>query len=279
MAKPDAKVVDDDTKTTEEDLRKLKYGEDEVETSQEADETSETEETEEDSEEVSEEEGKTDDSQDEETEEESDDDSDEESSEFVKEFPNIKGDTIEEYTRELEKTQRLSQQEGKRLSDELKKVQSAGTTTEETQEVDTSDPVKLYMNQKMQEEIDTAFSEFKQHYPQADADTNPVEYEKFTREVAILSRTILESEGRLANPRDLYKRAAVILDWEPVDKVDNKDKLNIALKGQAAVSKTTSSAKTPKKSKVTDQMVALNRVMYPDKTDAEIRTELEPYVK
>jgi hypothetical protein len=70
------------------------------------------------------------------------------------------------------------------------------------------------------------------------------------------------------------------LGWEPADKVSDKEKLSMALKDSASVTKTSSaSAKTPTKSKVTDQMVAVNRAMYPGKTDAQIREELEPYVK
>lgn len=269
MAK-NAKVADDDTEVSEDMVSELKKAKDDVETSQEADEPTEAEESEDESEETSEEEGKTDDSQEEET-EDSESESDEESSEFVKEFPNIKGDTLEDYTRELERTLQLSNTEGKRLSDELKKK----SDTEEP-EIDISDPVSLFMKQKMDEEITQAFTDFSKHFPQV---TDANEYNKFTQEVSTLSQTILNSQKRLASPKELYSKAAVILGWEPQDSVSGKDKLNVALKDKAAISKTSSATKKSSKSKVTDQMIAFNRMIYPNKSDAEIREELEPYVK
>jgi hypothetical protein len=97
-------VVDDDKQVTEEDLRDLKYGNDEVETSKEADETDDTDEPEEDSEEAGDEDGQTDDEATDESEETDQPESADDSAEYVKEFPQIKGDTLEEYTRNLEKS-------------------------------------------------------------------------------------------------------------------------------------------------------------------------------
>ena len=268
MAKPDKGA--DDPKVTDEAIEDLKKAKDEVETSQEADETSKTEEDQEESEETSEEEGKTDDSQDEETEEES-----EESSEFVKEFPNIKGDTLEEYARELEKTQRLSEQEGKRLSNELKALQTKAPETESEEDTGPVDPRLLYVDKLVNDDVQTQFAEFKKQYPQLD---DPLEYDKFEAEAASLNSYYVENKKQILTAKELYPKVANILGWEP-NIVDSKDKLNIALKDKAAVSKTTSSTKTPSKSKVTDQMVAVNRLMYPNKTDAEIIKELEPHVK
>ena len=82
----------------------------------------------------------------------------------------------------------------------------------------------------------------------------------------------------MAPPKELYAKSAVILGWEKQSSTDSKDKLDMALKNNAATSKTTSVTKTTPKSKVPDAMVAANRLMYPNKSDAEIRTELEPYV-
>lgn len=271
----DTPVVDDDKPVTAEDLHNLKYGEGDVETSKEADEASEPEENETEPTETSAEDGQTADQATEETDETDTPESD--SSEYVKEFPNIKGDSLEDYARGLEQAYKNSTTEALRLKGELDKKPVAATEIAETEEIDTSDPVTLFMKQKMDEEINEAFSSFQKTYPQAVPGTP--EYSQFVTEVGVLSKTILESQKRLASPKELYAKAAVILGWESDNKVDNKDKLGIALKGQAGSSKTTSTIKTPKKSKVTDQMVAVNRMMYPNKTDAEIREELEPYVK
>lgn len=266
-------VVDDDKAVTEADLRDLKYSTDDVETSDEADEASEGEENEDDTEEAGEEEDNTDDSQEEDT-----DDSDEtetDSSDFVKEFKNIKGDTPEEYARNLEEAYKNSTAEALRLKNlaDAPKDSEVGTLDE----VDISDPVSLYMKQKMNEDITAQFSDFSKRFPQVQ-DTS--KYSDFTREVSTLSQTILSSQKRLASPKELYEKAAIILGWTPEDAPPtSKDKLNIALKDTAATSKTTSAGKKgAPKSKVTDQMLAANRLMYPGKTDAEIREELEPYI-
>lgn len=252
----------DDSKTTEEDLRNLKYGDAGVENSKEQDEPAGTEETAEESD-KSEEDGQTEDQ----TEEESQDDS-----QFVKELPNIGGNTVEEYARNLEKAYQNSTTEALRL----KGLADQAQKTEDKEEIDISNPLNLYAKQKMDEEIKTAFTSFSKDYSQVN---DPAEYNKFTSKVAILSRTIMESESRLASPEELYSTAAVILGWDKESAPTNKEKIGMAVKNTAAVSKTSSAVKQTSKSKVTDEMIAVNRTMYPGKTDAQIREELEPYVK
>lgn len=282
----DPNVADDDRQVTEEDLRDLKYGSDDVETSQEEDETTDSNETDEDTEEAGEEDGQTDDqAEDEETEDDAETESDEEPSEFVKEFPNIKGETLDEYARGLETAYKNSTAEALRLKKLVEQGQQADQDTtgkvgdvDDKQQADLSDPINLYMKQKMDEEISAAYTDFAKQFDQVH---DQHEYGRFTNTVAQLSQTILQTEQRLAPPRELYSKAAVILGWQPNDAVDSKDKLRIAVKNRTAVSRTSSASKgkVAKKSKVTDQMIAANRLMYPDKTDAQIREELEPYVQ
>ncbi len=250
-------TTDTSTTVTDEDFKKLKE-EAEVEDSKESDETAETE-TEEESEEAGDE-SETEESQDE--------------SSFVKEFPNIKGDTPEEYAKNLEAAYRNSSSEALRLK---KLTEEATKDDEATEEVDLSNPISLYMKQKMDEEITTAFDDFKKSYPTVN---DPNEYSRFTQEVAVLSQTILASQKRLAPPKELYAKAAVILGWDAEDKVNDKEKLDAAVKDRAATSKTASATKTKaKQSKVTDTQVLLFKKLNPmsTKTDAEIREELEPF--
>lgn len=268
-------VVDDDKEVTEQDLRDLKYGTDGVEDSNESDETDGTEETDDTDAEAGDDDGQTDDdATDDESEDDSTDDSTDDTSDFVKEFPNIKGDTPEEYAKNLEAAYKNSTAEFQRLRSEATTDDSDDSDTTAT--VDTSDPISLYMKQKMDDEIQTAFTDFGKDYTQVNDQT---EYNKFTVKVAALSQTILQTEKRLASPTELYKMAAVILGWEPQSKPNGKEKLSMALKDKAASSKSSSSnGKTVPKSKVTDAMIKVNRMMYPGKSDDDIRKELEPYV-
>ena len=274
-AKVAPKVVDDDKEVdAEELLRESKYGKDEVESSKESDETPEAEEPEEELAETSDDEGQTDEVATEESEEE--ETSDEETS-FVKEFSGIAGDTEEEYRKNLELAYRNSTGEALRLKAELDKTETTDQT-EATEEIDLSDPLRLWAKQNLDEALKSAYADFSAHYAQV---TDPVEYQRFTRTVAQLSRTIMDSEQRLAPPKELYAKAAVILDWQPNDKVDDKDKLDNALKDRAASSKTVSATKSKaKQSRVTDAEIAIAKQTWAaGKTDTEIRTELEPYVK
>ena len=257
------KVADDDKEVTEDDLRALKYGEDGVEASKETDETDESQETGEESEET-------------ETEAETSDETEEQSEEsFVKEFPQIKGDTPEEYAKNLEKAYQESTKEALRL----KGIADAPKITEEETKDDESrpaTPLDMWAQQELDKKITTAYADFSKEYTQVE---DPGQYAVFTKRVAVLSKTIFADEGRLAEPSELYSTAALSLGWDKLSTPTSKEKLDMALKDKGATSKPTASgAKSSSKSKVTDAMIKVNRMMYPDKTDAQIREELEPYV-
>lgn len=269
-------VIEDDKQVTEDDLRALKYPEDGVDGETQDDTDGTADETTDESDETSDETAQSDD-------EATDESQDSEA--FTKKFDNIQGETPEEYARNLEIAYQNSTAEALRLKGLAETQQARGATEavtnvadvieeDATAEVDVNDPVALYMKQKMDEEITSAYTSFSKDYPQvADAPN----YTKFTKTVAQLSRTIVDSEKRLAPPSELYSKAAVILGWEK-DTVTEADKLSAAVKNNAASGKTSSATKPIPKSKVSDAMIAANRRMYPNKTDTEIRTELEEYV-
>ena len=268
----DESAVDDSKTTDEEDLRALKYPKDDVEPSKEEDETSEEEDSQEESEEV----------EDEETSEEvgasdqEDEDSEDETEEtptFVKQFPNIKGDTPEEYLKNLEESYKHSTTEALRL----KQLSEVGKS-EDDEETSTGvvDPRLLYLDRIVEEDITKTYASFRKEYPQVD---DPAEYEKFTTEVENLASYFINSKGTAATAKELYPKAAAILGWQK-QAIDSKDKLGMALKNKAASTKTTSSTKPKaKQSKVSDKEVQMFRLMNPDTdlTDAKIREELEPF--
>lgn len=252
--------VSDEDQTTEDDLRDLKYDEEGVERSKETDEPTEGEAETKDTEEV----------------EEEADDQGAEAESFVKEFPNIKGDTPEEYARNLEKAYQNSTKEALRLKglQEAPKI----TSTEDEGEADqkTTTPLELWAQQELNKKITKAYTNFSKEYPQVE---EKADYDKFTRRVSALSKTILSDEGRLEEPATLYRMAAASLGWKSEGEPTEKEKLGMALKEKGASSKPgASGAKPSTKSKVTDGMIKASKMMYPGKTDAEIREELEPYI-
>lgn len=147
------------------------------------------------------------------------------------------------------------------------------TTPVATDEVQLT-PEQLYIKQKQDEEIADAFATITKNYPQV---ADPAEYKKFTDMAQVFGRTILDAEKRLATPKELYTKTVIALGWT---QDDSAEKLGAALKDGAASPRVSSGSPSPKKaSKVSDAQLAFNRKVYPGKTDAEIREELEPYIQ
>lgn len=279
---PTPPVEDDDKPVTEDDLRALKYPDEDVDPPKEEDEPSEDDEPADDPDEP-------DDEPDDPVDEPAADEPDnpDEPAAFVKEFPNIKGDTPEEYAKNLEISYRNSTGEALRLKDELDKNQPAPPVAPPTQPpAEGASPApksaaELYADKQLNKEITAAYDVVKENYPQV---SEPDKYAQFTAKVAVFSRTILETENRLADPSELYDMATTSLGWKKKDDdapLDDKDKLAMAAKDSAASSKTTSGPTPPKPKtpKVSEAQLKLNRKMYPGKTDKEIIEELTPYLK
>lgn len=160
----------------------------------------------------------------------------------------------------------------KKENDEFKANQTPPPTVEPAGEELTPD--QLYIRQKRDEEISTAFSKIQKNYPQVQ---DKPEYDKFKVMAATVGKNIVDAEKRLPSPTEVYDKTVILLGWT---KDDSKEQLGAALKDGAASPRTSSGAPTPSStSKVTDAMIVANRKMYPDKSDAEIREELEPHIQ
>lgn len=273
----DTQVADDNLDVSEEGLAAAKAEAAGVETSNEEDETPGTEENagEESTEDAGENDGQTDDDTTEESSEE------EEEPKFVKKFPQIKGDTFEDYAKNLEEAYDNSTAEYHRLRESQNQNEAAPSAGEESGEDRTSgtisptDPLSLYAKQKMDEEIDIAYTDFRKDFPQV---TDKSNYDAFTREVQVMSKTIMESQGRLASPKELYNKAAIALGWERQPTVDSKEKLTMALKDKSGSSKASGISKgAPKQPKISEAEIQANMKMYPAKTRQQIIKELTPY--
>lgn len=270
---PDDKdpVIDDDKPVTEDDLRDLKYGKGDVETPSGEDETATD--ADEPAETSKETEGE-DNPKDDPAADEEDDKS--EPPAFVKEFPNIKGDTPEEYAKNLEIAYGKSYEEIKRIKDAAKPPSTTADPPEDEEPVPANlTPSDLYIKQKLDKEIAEAWTDFKKDYDQI---TDETELDKFRRRVTTLSKAIIQDEGRLAEPAEVYNTAAISLGWKKTSEPTEEEALKMRLKDKAANSRTSSNtAKPPKSPKISEAEMAVNRKMYPGKSDAEIIKELEEY--
>lgn len=282
----DEQGADNADQDAEDILRSSKYPKDEVETSKEEDETSNGEETEEDTEADGEADGQTDDEAegDKDSEEESKEEDSEDEDLFVKKFPNIKGENLPEYTKTLEEAYENSTSEAMKWKKRAEAAEAKlgsddkdSDKKDDEQVIDTADPLKMWAQQNLDKEVSEAYDDFVKIYPQATEEAN---YEKFKEEVATLSQTILTRQKRLASPRELYTKAAVILGWKATETQPTKgERLKSALKDGAAIPKTTSGTKKSPKSNVTEGQIAVYRKLNPNdkKSDADIRKELEEY--
>lgn len=263
-----------DDAVTDEDLKNLKYGKDGVEDSNESDEPTdadddttqddaETQDFEDESQEESEETGE------EEEEEQSDDPA------FTKKFQNIKGDTPEEYAKNLELAYENSTAEYHKLRDQYitpKKEDDESETTEQ------QDIVTTFVKSELDKRIQADYAAFKKDYSQVD---DPVQYDAFIKTVGQFRDVIMTSEQRLPEPAELYTKAAAALGWQKQEPLDKNDKVAMAVRDGAAMSKTGgTSAKPTPKSKVTPQHIAAYRAVNPSdsRSDADIRKELEPHI-
>lgn len=166
-----------------------------------------------------------------------------------------------------------STKEALRLKGELDKATPEPPVTS-VPEGSTLTPDQLYIKQKQDEEIATAFADVTKNYSQV---KDPEEYKKFTAMANTFGKAILDAEGRLATPKELYSKTVIALGWT-ID--DSKEQLGAALKDGAGSPRISSGAgQGPDTSKVTPAMISANRKMYPGKTDAQIREELEDYVQ
>jgi len=163
----------------------------------------------------------------------------------------------------------------KKENDELKKVSTPPVI--DTPSVTTDDvtltPEQLYIKQKQDEETAEAFGKVQEDYPQV---KDKAEYDRFVAMAQTVGKNIVDAEKRLPPPKEVYAKTVVLLGWTADDKAE---KLGAALKDGAASPRVSSGSSQPTTSKVTDAMIAANRKMYPGKSDAEIREELEPYIQ
>lgn len=255
----------DDKPVTAADLAASKANAEEVESesSDESEETTEEETSETGSEDTGEEDGQTDDQT---TEEEQSD------STFTKKFQNIKGETPEEYARNLEVAYDNSFAELKRI----RESQTTETESSDDKPKKPVDPVLAYAAQKMQEDITRDISEFSKEYPQMQ---DEAERKKVDKRIGIISKTIQEDEGRIPSMRECLDVAAAMFKWQPNSTSDKSEQIGAAVKNGAASTKTNSSKKQTPVSKVTDKQIALARQTWGvGKSDAEIRKELEVHV-
>lgn len=212
-----------------------------------------------------------------------------EASTFTKQFPNLKGDTPEEYLTELEKTHDLSFKEALRLNEENKQLRAQLTQPTQQQapaptqpEVPTAppapvpqtytDPALQYAKTMQTRDMMSAFDDFKTKYPQA---TDQADFDRFTKASDGVAAALTSALGRTPTYSELFPAIAGSLGWAPSN--PTKD---AAIKDNASSQRTTGSQSptAPRKAKVSDAQVDAYLKMYTSKTREEAVKELSEVI-
>lgn len=195
---------------------------------------------------------------------EGEDDSEEEEAEpeFDKAFKNIKGDTPQEYIKNLEESYRKSSQEGKLNHQKAKENQERidritsviaknpeiakviADASDDTEISLTVDPALLHARQDMENKMEKDYNSFVDSHPELE--TDPELQEKVLDEVKIFGDAA-RKKGKILGMDEALRKAWISLG---LDKEDSKEKIVTKAKETASKPKTNngnkkSSGKTP----------------------------------
>lgn len=218
---------------------------------------------------------------------------------FTKQFPNLKGETAEEYLPELEKAYDNSFKEALRLNQLIKDNEAAVTQAKQilaqaqvpvsqapaSPDVPTvpqapalaaidEHPAIRYAKAKQTEDMLAAFDDFKKQYPQA---TDSDSFDQFTKASDGISVALTSALGRQPTYKELFPAIAGSLGWQPTVSTAKRD---AAIKENTASSRVpgTQSATRPKPQKVSEQQVDAYLKMFTSKTREDAIKELSEVV-
>lgn len=223
---------------------------------------------------------------------------------FTKQFPNLKGESLEEYVPELEKAYDNSFKEALRLNQIIKdnadKVAEANRIIAQAQQGAPTNPVLPppadnpnpnptvpppaaslsespeieWIRNERRRVMMTAFDDFKAQYPQV---LDAKEFERFRLATDGVKAALVATEGREPTDAEIFESTARTFGWQPAVKEDRK---NAVIKENASSTRSSSgqSKPAPKKSKISDDQVDAYLRMFTGKTREEAVKELEAVV-
>jgi len=209
---------------------------------------------------------------------------------FTKQFPNLKGETPEEYLPELEKAYDNSFKEALRLNKELK--DNAAIVEQAKQIVANAEkpadpanppvnpalaaidehPAIQYAKAKQTEDMLADFDDFKKQYPQA---TDQQNFDALTKASDGINLALTSTLGRKPTYKELFPAIARSLGWQPTDVKKDATIRENASSGRTQGSQ---SPATTKPAKVSDNQVDAYMKMFTSKTREEAIKELSEVV-
>jgi len=223
---------------------------------------------------------------------ESDDSEGEEDSEeqtFERRYKQFKGETLEEYVKNLEEGYSNSSAEAVRMNRELKRLREeklstiANTDTDDKEEPKKQeDPALIYARQKMEEDAQKDYKSFSKLHPEIDETSDQFDeslFEEFDKEAGYARDYLYRTTGKIPTLMDAMKRAWAVMDLETES---NEEKLAMSAKSAGSGTKAKGTAKEQPKPKFSDAQIENVKKMDPKlegKSRAEIEEILSKYIK
>lgn len=226
----------------------------------------------------------------EEAEDESQEESDDsEESEFERRFSQFKGDTLEEYVKNLEEGYANSSTEAVRLNRELRRLRDdkmsaiANSEKEGDEKKPAEDPALVYARQKMEEDAAKDYRTFAELHPEIDELSDQFDeslFNEFDKEAGYARDYLYRTTGKIPTLMEAMRRAWAVMN--PDSNVSKEEKVAMNAKNTAAGTKSKSIAKEKPKPKFSDAQIDAAVKMDPKlegKSRAEVEEILSKYVK
>lgn len=215
------------------------------------------------------------------TEEESEEDSEESADDeeepkeetFQKRFPRFKGETLEEYVKNLEEGYANSSTEAVRLARELKEKAAV-----EEQPALPADPIIDWAKAERDRQWKAEWKEFSAKHPEVEQDDTL--FAEFDKRTADMFGFIQNTEGRVPTLGEAMQKAWLYMN--PDGDVSREEKLALTAKSAGAGSKSKGGIKEKPKSKYTDSQIEMAIKFDPslkDRPRAEVEELLDKYKK
>lgn len=212
---------------------------------------------------------------------ESEDESDDEGGQFEKRFTQFKGETPEEYAKNLEDAYDHSSKEALKLKkerDEWKAKAMAQVANPDEDKDKPVDPHKAYVDQQIQKDRVADYQAFVAKHPELEDDEDL--FDKLDKETAKVMNYIYSTEKRMPTLAEGLTVAWALLNPNAGDSVSDSDIAKAAKTVGGAPKNGSRPPKVKQKPKYTDAQVEHARKTDPslrDKSRAEVEAELAKY--
>lgn len=211
----------------------------------------------------------------------------------------FKGETLEEYTDNLEEGYANSSAEAMRWKREAEQWKEKAMTAvaggadddddkgddkdkggddKKTKPVDNQNPALDYAESRMREEMVADYKDFVEKYPQIEKDE--ALFKEFDEETGYAMAHLRRKTGSVPTLREAMERAASVMGLKPDSELTDEEKTAMAAKDAGSGSKSKGTPKDKPKLQFSEKQIATARKMDPslkDKTDAQVAEVLAKY--